>query len=293
MNKNQEYASAARLFGLIGYPVAHSVSPQMMSAAFTAMSIKAYYVPYPVHPERLEDALKGLAAAGCLGLNVTIPHKESVFARVSERTEIAQKAGAVNTLLWDGMQWIGHNTDVDGWWSSVKSDFSIQETKRVLLLGAGGAARAIVTALAKYAPGTRVQITSPSGKAVNWIHPFSRHLEVNFVSWANRHQDLDSYEWIINATPVGMWPNIDESPLEQIDGLHAGQIVQDIVYRPLQTKFLLDAKKQGAKVLDGVTMLAGQGAESLQFWLSAPAPLLEMETAARQALLSDNSRSSK
>ncbi|GGJ12064.1 shikimate dehydrogenase (NADP(+)) [Alicyclobacillus cellulosilyticus] len=273
------------LFGLLGWPVGHSVSPAMMNAAFAALDIDAVYVAFGVRPERIAAAVAGLAALGARGCNVTIPHKRAVFELVHERTPEAVLAQAVNTVRFDeaGERWIGHNTDVSGWWRSI-ADLAAGAAGPFAVLGAGGAARAVLAALALERPGTKVALIARDLGKASQLQRAVTGVDVELVAWDDRHAAIAAAQVVVNTTPIGMWPHADASPVADPACFRPGQIVQDIVYRPLTTRFMAQASARGAVVRDGLGMLIHQGAAAFSFWLGREAPVAVMAEAARAAL---------
>lgn len=274
------------VYGLIGWPVGHSASPAMMNAAFQEMGEPAVYGLFPVQPSRIEAAMAGLAALSIRGVNVTIPHKQAVLPWLSDVSDEARFAGAVNTISVDADsgRMSGHNTDVSGWWKSV-SDAQKTPWEAAIVLGAGGAARAIAAALALYSPATRLRIAARNvQKAEEIASGFRDKIAIEAVPWEKRCAAIEQAELVVQATPVGMWPRDGESPVENAGCFHSGQVVQDIVYRPLETAFLKLAASQGAKTLDGLNMLVHQGAAAIQFWMKRQAPVEVMRTQALAAV---------
>ncbi len=278
----------ARLFGLLGWPVGHSVSPAMMNAAFSEVGVDAVYVPFAVPPERFEAAVNGLLALQAVGVNVTIPHKQHAFQIAVEQTPEAALAKAVNTLRFDSNNDMisGHNTDVGGWWASVHA-YAESGPARVTLLGAGGAARAVVTALALHRPQVQLVIAARHRERVTPIvADFQNDIHISFVPWEKRHDAIADSDWVVNSTPVGMHPNVDASPVEDAGCFQAGQLVQDLVYRPSPTRLLRMAADKGCTVQDGLAMLVGQGAEAFRWWTGLEPPVETMHRSALQALTS-------
>jgi shikimate dehydrogenase len=258
----------------------------MVNAAFRHMDLDAQYVSFPVRPLDVVTAVKGLQALGVNGVNVTIPHKQTVFDVMTHVTDVAKLAKAVNTIRFDIVTGdiIGHNTDVDGWWLSVCNHLS-NARPIVALLGAGGAARAITTALSVHAPGSRIQVVARTEQHVQpFLEDFAKGIIVSGHDWDHRHEVIDQSTLVINTTPIGMWPSVSDSPVTQDDCFHTGQVVQDIVYRPLQTAMMQQALTQGAAVVDGLGMLVHQGAHAIQFWTNRQPPLAVMRHAAEQFL---------
>ncbi|MCL6636980.1 MAG: shikimate dehydrogenase [Alicyclobacillus sp.] len=275
-----------QLYGVMGWPVGHSASPAMLNAAFRETGQSAVYVPFPVPPERIGEAVHGLAAVGAAGFNVTIPHKQAVFALLDEVTEVARLAGAVNTVRIDpeSRHMAGHNTDVDGWWESVRPHLT-GLPERVVVLGAGGAARAVLTALALYAQAAEVRVVARRfEQAEALVHAFSGRLRVQAVAWEARHLHVGQADLVAQTTPIGMWPHDSASPLDDARCFRPGQVVQDAVYRPLLTRFMTQAADRGARVVDGLEMLVQQGVMAYRFWLGTDPPVAVMRAAARDVV---------
>jgi shikimate dehydrogenase len=277
---------ATRLFGLLGWPVEHSVSPDMMKAAFQHMGLDAVYLRFPVRPGRLADAVSGLVALGARGANVTIPYKQDAYRLCTEWTEEARLVGAVNTLRFDAESGriYGHNTDVTGWWESVRP-YAGSTVRLVTVLGAGGAARAVVAALALHMPGVRVHIAARRLEPVRVMaEDFGQYLDVVPVDWADLEQSIEQSQWVVQCTPIGMWPHVDDSPVADPACFRPGQLVQDLIYRPSPTKFIGQAAAHGCTVQDGLEMLVQQGARALSWWTGLEAPADVMRHAALDAL---------
>ncbi len=269
--------------GLVGWPVSHSASPAMMNQAFLHTGRNAIYLPFAVRPEDIETALNGLSAIGAHGVNVTIPHKTHAFDWVSSRTDEANLAGAVNTIRFDRVcGHVGHNTDVIGWWTSIKP-FLSDSIQEVAVLGAGGASLAVLAALTLYRNNVHVHIVAREGQNRRSLYTrFSSKVHVQVADWDLRNQVVEKAQLVVNTTPIGMWPNMGQSAIEDKSVFHDGQVVQDIVYRPLQTRFMELAKAGGATIVDGLSMLVGQGASAYEWWFDEHAPVDLMYEAAKQ-----------
>lgn len=298
---------ATQLFGLLGWPVHHSVSPAMMNAAFADLGIDAHYFPFAVQPQRLSDALAGLSALNTVGVNVTIPHKQAVFHACTVLTREAELAKAVNTLKFqiaateemeradasENLPLLGHNTDVTGWWSGV-SDKYTNAVRTVVVLGAGGAARAVIAALALYASAVRVRVIARNrGSASALAQEFAPLIQVEPFPWESRNAVMHAADWIVQCTPIGMWPNVDDSPIDDEACFHTGQFVQDLIYRPSPTRFLMQAKSRGCVTADGLEMLVQQGARALEWWTGVQAPTEVMRAAARNAVYGNGFETNK
>ena len=277
-----------RLVGIIGHPITHTLSPVMHNAAFDASGLEYCYLPFDVHPQDLGRALKGLAALGCKGLNVTIPHKQAVLPYLHQLSREARLIGAVNTIEFRGSKLIGHNTDGQGFTRAFRRECGVPlKGKRVLLLGAGGAARAVAVQLLVEGVHRLILTNRTDKKAWQLIKDLRKHFP---------HRKLDVFplergclapvvrdvQIIINATSVGMKP-IGKSPLPA-GLLRADQIVCDLVYHPPVTALLKEARAAGAKTFNGIGMLLWQGALAFQIWLKRKPPLKAMEKALLKAL---------
>lgn len=272
-------------YGVMGDPVAHSVSPAMMNAAFGALGLDAVYLAFCVSASRVEEAVRGLGALGAAGVNVTIPHKQAVLALAASQSAEAQLAGAANTLVFTGEGAIeAHNTDVGGWWQSVSPSLP-DCALTVALVGAGGAARAVLTALALYRPDSRVcVIARDAAKARRLQADFQNRLLVTVCLWHERQAAIAASHLAVNATSLGMWPNTAGCAVTDASCFHRGQVVQDLVYTPLETRWLRLAREAGATTVDGLGMLVQQGAAAFQLWLGQSAPATLMREAAVAAL---------
>jgi shikimate dehydrogenase len=261
------------LFGVIGDPIAHSVSPVMHGRAFAYIGFNGIYLAFQV--KDLPGATAGIRALGLKGVSVTIPHKVAVMELIDEVDETARRIGAVNTVVnRDGQLW-GCNTDCPGAVRALTEKTSLRD-KRVVILGAGGAARAVGFGIR--AEGGRVVIANRTPKRGEIL---ARDLDSEFVPLEDlRSLDCDI---LINTTPVGMHPQVDDTPLSK-DLLHRDMVVMDAVFNPLQTRLLKDAQACGCTTVDGATMLVYQGAEQFELWTGEQAPVEVMRQAVLEAL---------
>jgi shikimate dehydrogenase len=261
-----------RVAGIIGWPVEHSLSPAMHNAAFAALGLDWVYAAFPVPPERVLEAVRGLAAAGCAGLNVTIPHKRAVIEACSSASDAVREIGAANTLVPDGEGgWRADNTDAAGFLRALDEQAPLElRGADVLLVGAGGAARAVAFALRSRGARLYVANRTPAA-AVELGDP------VPFTPAA-----LDAAAaraaLVVNATSLGL--HGDAPPAElPLEGLGAGQVVADIVYRPGGTPWLAAAAGRGARPVDGLGMLLHQGAAAFEQWTGQSPPVAVMREA--------------
>jgi len=274
---------------LIGDPVAHSVSPAMHNAAFKELNLDYTYLPFRVTAEGLTDAVKGLRALDITGFNVTIPHKVAVMPLLDRLDPLAEKIGAVNVVLNENGALKGFNTDGPGFLAALKNNGIEPACKKVVLLGAGGAARAIAFSLAE--SGAYISILNRREEyewavnlATSIVIKCDRKdvtaLELSEKSLKNELKDADI---LINATPLGMTPDINNTPVA-CEFLKSGLTVFDIVYNPLETKLIKEAKTAGLKTISGIEMLVMQGALCFEMWTGNKAPVSTMEREALKAL---------
>ncbi len=261
---------ATELYGIIGNPVSHTLSPAMHNAAFRHLGLNKVYLPFPVSDAGA--AIIGLKALGVKGVSVTIPHKQAVIDHLERIDPVAAKIGAVNTLVIAGDTVTGLNTDWLGANAALK-EFTGLAGKRVLLLGAGGSARAIGFGLLE--EGARLTLASRTPSKGMALAQALACPWVAMESAAELPADI-----LINATSVGMGQLRDESPMPA-EALGRFRLVMDIVYAPLETRLLREAKAAGCKTINGLAMLLYQGVAQFELWTGAPAPVEVM----RQELL--------
>lgn len=246
--------------GIFGYPVEHTLSPQMHNAAFKALNLNYCYVPFLVHPDFLEIAVKSIRALNIKGVNITIPHKEKVIPLLDEISEEASFIGAVNTILNQDGKLIGYNTDGRGFMYSLAENGISIKGKNVLIIGAGGAARSISYYLSQDAK--MVYINGRTKERLEkLIVDLKRIGKINILP-VDKIFSLDEYHIIINATPLGLKED-DPLPVEE-SLLKEDHIICDIIYK--RTKFIDIAQKKGCKVVDGTGMLIWQGALAFELW---------------------------
>lgn len=264
--------------GLIGYPLDHSLSPRIHTAALKACGLRGDYSLFPIHPDDrqgLKDVLARLRSGDLHGLNVTIPHKQTVIGFLDELTPTSKAIGAVNTIYLRGNQLIGDNTDASGFLIDLKKILAEDQSKIVnrkpvlskveasaIVLGAGGSARAVVYAL--LSEGWKVTIAS---RRLEQAGQLAQSFPTDHLQITNLQTfQLSSFNLIVNTTPLGMTPNIDASPLPEGTTLAQGTIVYDLVYNPRETKLVRDAKAQGCHATTGLGMLIEQAALSFELW---------------------------
>lgn len=279
--------SATEAFAVIGSPVEHSISPQIHNTSFEALGLNCVYLAHRVEGDSLAGAMGGLRALGYTGVNITLPHKVEVIKHLDELSREARVIGAVNTVKFEGGRARGHNTDGRGALSALEEAGVELEHKRVLILGYGGAARAISTTLALEGKVDRITI---GGRSMRRAKALARDLAgLSAMAEAKSMEDIQGAlresDILVHATPVGMSPRSDESLLGS-EQLHAGLTVMDIVYSPLETKLLQEAKRAGCRTVDGLAMLIHQAVGAEKIWLGREfePPVARMRQAALEAL---------
>ncbi|NWK68009.1 shikimate dehydrogenase [Bacillus paramycoides] len=255
-----------QLYGVIGNPIGHSLSPVMHNDAFEHLNMDAHYHAFLVEEETLGEAVKGLKALGISGFNVTTPHKVAIMEYLDEVAPLAEQIGAVNTVVHREGKLIGYNTDGIGFVRALQSISKdpLQE-KRILLIGAGGASRAIYFSLADVGVKAIDIANRTVDKAENLIAGCMGNVNSHALSLERAAEVQGEYDIIIQTTTIGMHPNVEYTPLE-IRSLKQGTIVSDIIYNPFETKILGDAKEQGATIQNGIDMFVYQGALAFEMW---------------------------
>lgn len=270
-------AGKTKLLGVIGYPLEHSLSPVMHNAAIAHLGLDYVYLPLPVQPEKLLDAIAGFAAINLVGFNITIPHKQAVLPLIQEISPIARAIGAVNTI-WrtDSGIWAGTNTDVEGFIAPLKTHNQDWSQKVAVILGNGGAARAVVAGCDQLGFGEIQVVGRNQENLIKFIRSWSNsdlatRLQVH--NWEELPRLIPQADLLVNTTPIGMHPHVAASPLSKDEmKLSKNAIAYDLIYTPRPTKFLQQAQEQGAIAIDGLEMLVQQGAAALKIWLQQPAP---------------------
>ncbi len=261
------------IYGLVGLPVSHSVSPAMHNAAFAASGINAVYLPLPASDT--DDFIAFAKAFHLKGASVTIPYKVSLFDRVQEMDELARVVGALNTLRMTGDHWAARNTDVAGFLQPLRARSVPLSGRRTSILGAGGSARAVAVALA--GAGARVTVHARDARKAGTVASLVSGSTGPFVPAA------DSWDLLVNCTPVGMHPRIDQSPLPSV-ALPSRGVVYDLIYNPVTTLLLRDAATAGADTIGGLDMLVGQAQEQFEWWTGVEPPAGVMRAAAMKQL---------
>ena len=276
--------AATTLVGLFGWPVSHSISPQMHNAAFVARQMNWRYLAFAVPPDRVPEAVGALPALGLRGVNVTVPHKQAVMPHLHNWTPAAEAIGAVNTIVVeeDG-QLTGDNTDGAGFIADLQAHNVDPAGKRALVIGAGGSSRAVVYGLAEAGVKSITILNRTVTKAVDLASTMQSYFpEINIGSAAfpddvtGSAQDADL---IVNCTSLGMEPRIEGLPWEENVEFREDQIVYDLVYNPAMTRLLQLASTDGATAIGGLGMLVYQGAIAWEKWTGEAAPVAVMQQA--------------
>lgn len=296
MPKLLSITGKTKVFGIFGDPVSHSLSPLMHNAAFEALHLPYCYLPFEVAPPGLERAIRAIIPLGIKGLNLTAPHKEAVIPFLDRLSREAQKSGAVNTIEVAHDLLIGHNTDGRGFVASLMEMNIDPEGYRVILLGAGGAARGVAIELVEKGAEEMVLINRNLQRARNLadrLISLSPRLKVSFLEAdferSHLHSPLSAgveagnqTTLLINTTPLGMKEN-DPLPFPP-QFLDPSWVVADLIYRPQETPLLLAAQKRGAKIVSGTGMLLHQGALAFEIWTKEKAPIEVMRAAVQKGI---------
>lgn len=268
-----------QILGVIGHPIKHTFSPFIHNKAAQILDLDMLYLPFDVPPSSLKDALKGMIALGLKGFNVTIPHKESIIPYLHHLSEEASIVGSINTIVNDHNELAGYNTDVHGIYESLlpfKDDIS---GKSATVLGAGGTARAVIFCLIRHFKVSSIHLVNRTVQRAETLKDY-------FID-SMRYEDITVYELvppdlvsllqrsklIINTTQLGMYPEIDDSPITHKEAFTKDQIVFDAIYNPLKTVFLKMAEEQGATAINGIKMLTHQAAKSFELWTGIQMPV--------------------
>lgn len=274
-----------KVVGVFGYPVEHSLSPAMHNAAFAALRLSYIYVPFPVQPESLGPAVRSLPALGIVGVNVTIPHKESVLPFLEEVTGEAREIGAVNTISCVEGRLVGDNTDGFGFAEPLREMGVAFGDRRVVVVGAGGAARAVVFRLVR--AGAKVTLVNRTRERAERLAESvaeagydSESIRVLAAGQVREVGDaIAEAELLVHATRAGMYPETDALPPVPVETFHPNLLVYDLVYNPIETKLLKQARRRGCRTMTGVKMLVYQGAAAFQRWTGVRPPTEVMEAA--------------
>jgi shikimate dehydrogenase len=276
-----EISGKTRVCGIIGDPVEHTLSPAMHNAAFNKLKLDFVYVAFRVKIKDLGYAMSGMRSLGIHGFNLTMPHKNAVITYLDEIDATAKVIGAVNTILNDDGKFKGFNTDGIGALKALKENGVNLSGKKLLLLGAGGAAKAIAFHIAQEADELTILNRNPEkSKQLAEVlqKKFNKKIKGDSLSPNLIKEELKNSDVLINATSIGMNLSADQSLVDPA-WLRPQLWVMDIVYNPIETKLAKDAKSVGAYVISGIDMLIYQGAASFEIWTNHPAPIQVMKQA--------------
>lgn len=277
----------AELVGVLGQPVSENPTGVMQEAAFAACGLNWRYLTIEVPPGKLGEAIRGVRAFGMRGINLTIPHKVAVIEHLDGLGASAKLIGAVNTVRRDGDRLIGENTDGQGFLRGVTQDAKIDpKGKRVVLLGAGGAARAIAAELILAGVADLLVVNRSAGRGETMVADLRKSTGGNlrFERWAGTYRLPEYADLFVNATSIGLYPDVDAMPDVDIAAAGKDTLIADAVFNPAETRLLRAARERGLPALDGLSMLVYQGAIGFEIWTGVKAPEGVMKRALQKAL---------
>lgn len=274
----------SELVGVFGCPVDENPTGVMEEAAFEKMGLDYRYLTIKVEKEDLETAMRAVRAFDMKGINLTIPHKVRVLDYLDELSEAAEIIGAVNTVLNRNGKLFGENTDGKGFLTALKKEGISVRNKKIVILGAGGAARAIGVecALDGASQITVVNRNEERGRELAELIDTKTKAAGRYEKWEGSYPVPEDTHILINATCVGLYPNVSDKPMIDYDTIRADMTVSDVVFNDPNTLFLQEAGKRGAKTVNGLGMLAQQGALNFTLWTGADAPVEVMEATLKQ-----------
>ena len=262
---------------LLGHPVSHSLSPLIHNTAFKSLNLRVQYAALDVEGSEVGKAITQIDGKIVLGANVTIPHKQAVMPYLDDLTEVAKLVGAVNTIYVEGGRRIGHNTDVEGFLAPLQS-VNLAGAE-IVVLGAGGAARAVLVALSKGLGAQRISLVS---RDLSKAQRVCDELECGHpASYEQLAGLVDRARLIVNTTPLGMHPHVEGTPIPDSIHFRPGQTVYDLIYAPRHTRLMMKAERDGANVIGGLPMLIAQAAASFNIWTQKEMPIDIVEAALR------------
>jgi len=270
MSVEKRITSHTKILCVIGHPIEHSMSPTMWNPALQELELDYVYVAFDVLPDSLEKAINGIRSLGITGVNVTIPHKKAVIKYIDEVEPIALKIGAINTIK--NVEGIlkARNTDAGGAKKSLLDMGFDISGKDILIIGSGGVSRSIAYILAEEA--NKIVLTDLiEERATSVASEIRDNMKVDIEGKLNNRDNIEEYikkaDILINATPIGMYPKVDETPISK-DLLHDDLFVFDVVYNPLETRLIKEAAETGCVTLGGLDMLVNQGILAFEWWLN-------------------------
>lgn len=285
MQYQNKFNNNTQIIGIMGHPVKHSFSPLMHNISFDLLDLNYIYLPFDVPASNLKDALKGMVALGIKGFNITLPYKEKILPLLKETSDEVNIIGAVNTVVNEDGILHGYNTDVNGIVETLLPFKDEITGKTVSVIGAGGSARSAIYALIRYFKPERINIINRTEQTAESLKEYfaAKMLFNDISSFGLVPPDiidvLHNSKLIINATSMGMHPDVDDSPTTIPESFCKEQIVFDFIYTPLQTKFLKLASSQGAITINGLRMLVEQGSKSFELWTGQKMPIEQVHRA--------------
>ncbi len=284
--KEQNYLDS--LVGVFGHPAAENPGVVIQEAAFKALGLNLWrFLTIDVDPDQLENAIKGLKAFKMRGINCTIPHKINVIQYLDELSESARLIGAVNTIVNDGGRLLGENTDGKGFMESLAQNGVDPKGKKIVILGAGGAARAVSVELSLAGAGGITIVNRPedAALALSLMELLNKIIKNNaFVNWDHTYRVPADTDILVNATPIGLYPNVDDIPNIDLDTILPSMFVQDVIPNPAITPFLRAAEARGARWNTGTGMLINQAAINIEMWTGLKPDKAVMLKALQEAL---------
>lgn len=280
MSASRQLSAATGVAAVIGHPVAHSLSPALHNAAFEAIGLDWVFVAFAVPPGHGEAAVRSVGPLGLRGMSVTMPHKDAAAAAVDRLSPVAEALGAVNCVVNTGDEIVGENTDGIGFVDALRIEHQVDPSGlRCVVVGAGGAARSVIRALAEVGAAEIAVLNRSVGPAERAAALAGARGRVGTTD------DIGSADLVVNATPIGMLDRSPNDPATPIDPstLSSGQVVADLIVHPQRTELLHLAEARGATVVPGLGMLVHQAAHAFTLWTGEPAPLDAMWKAVRNA----------
>lgn len=277
----------AEVVGVFGQPVAENPTGVMQEAGFAAAGLNWRYLNFEVPPERLGAAMDAIDALGMRGINLTIPHKVAVIEHLDELAPEARAIGAVNTVRVEGSKKIGENTDGKGFLRGVRNDAGMDPSgKRVVLLGAGGAARAIGTELVLAGISDLLVVNRSQGRGSTMVADLKAATggPVRFEQWSGTFAVQADCDLLVNATSIGLYPDVNAAPDVDLSSARPEMLVADAVFNPPETRLLAAARERGLPTLDGLSMLVYQGVIAFEMWTGQSPDETAMKNALREAL---------
>jgi shikimate dehydrogenase len=284
------FKAKTNLVGLIGHPIKQTYSPFLHNLAFKLLNLDYLYIPFDVNSINLKNAVKGLIALNFVGFNVTIPYKTKIIPFLNHTSEEASIIGSVNTVIINERDLSGYNTDVQGvceTLSAYKNDIIEQECT---IFGAGGSARSVIYALIKFFKPKKINLINRTEDRALVVRDIFKEkmrfdsIEVLKLIPPDIVDLVQNSKLVVNTTPLGMSPEMDDSVVNSEKFFNKNQIVFDLIYNPSETKFLRLAKQSGAEIINGLNMLIHQAAKSFELWTSEKFPTHEIKSSIEKVL---------